>query len=118
MSKHKTDLIKYLNQLQNTGLVEEVGVSVYKPEEAIKCLNINIIKHIQIPFNLLDNERKRGEVLRRSKNKLIDVHVRSIFLQGLFFKPYSDFNDKLQPLMRYLKDMQHIAKIANNCSRI
>ena len=84
LSKHKTDLIKYLNQLQNSGLVKEVGISVYKPKEAVKCLKINLIKHIQIPFNLLD-QRWLEKTFKKNLEFRPDVkiHARSIFLQGL-----------------------------------
>ncbi len=111
--KNAPVLYEELQIMKAKGYINNVGISLYENFEISDITENYSFDFIQIPFNLLDNERKRGEVLRRAKNKLIDVHVRSIFLQGLFFKPYSDFNHKLQPLMRYLKDMQQIAKIAN-----
>lgn len=119
LSKHKTDLIKYLNQLQNTGLVEEVGVSVYKPEEAIKCLNINIIKHIQIPFNLLDQRWLKKNFKKKLKFRPdVKIHARSIFLQGLLLNKkkywpiwFRNRNKAVQNMELIIKKLRKINKI-------
>ena len=84
LKKHGSNLIEQLNNLQKKGLIKDIGVSVYSPKEAIKCLKIKKIKHIQIPFNLID-QRWLGSDF---KNKLssrpdIKIHARSIFLRGL-----------------------------------
>jgi spore coat polysaccharide biosynthesis protein SpsF len=65
-------------------IVGEIGVSVYSPDEAILCIADNRIKHLQIPFNLLDKrwlQKKFTEAVRQRPD--LKIHVRSIFLQGL-----------------------------------
>ena len=39
LKKHGYNLINELNKLRNEGLVNELGVSVYSPKEALFCLN-------------------------------------------------------------------------------
>ena len=77
-------MIKCLNKLRNIGLVNEIGVSVYSPKEAIRCFKIKIIKHIQIPFNLLDQRWLKHRFNKELKTRPdVKIHARSIFLQGL-----------------------------------
>jgi aryl-alcohol dehydrogenase-like predicted oxidoreductase len=51
---------------------------------------------LQIPFNILD--RAFEPYLKELKHLNIEVHTRSVFLQGLFFKPPAELPLKLKPL--------------------
>jgi aryl-alcohol dehydrogenase-like predicted oxidoreductase len=63
---------------------------------------------IQIPYNLLDNSNKRNEILIKAKQKGIEVHTRSAFLQGLFFKNTSELANKIKPLGSYLNSLNDL----------
>ena len=91
MFHHGADVIRWdgaaLKQLElfaDAGVVGEIGVSVYTPEEAIQCIANMRIKHLQIPFNLLDR-RWTSDTFTAALSRRPDlkVHARSIFLQGL-----------------------------------
>ena len=76
--------IRRLAELVREGVVDALGVSVYTPEEAIKCLSDRRITHLQIPFNLLDSRWLSGKFLNElAQHPNVCVHVRSVFLQGL-----------------------------------
>lgn len=85
--------VKVLNDLKNKGLVKKIGVSVYNPNEIA-----NILKKfkpykpdiIQLPYNIYDNRFEKEKILRKLKRLKIEIHARSIFLQGLAFKKISD----------------------------
>ena len=66
--------------------IRKLGISVYTNSEIERILEDSRIEVIQVPFNLLDNEYQRGKILRLAKSKGKEVHTRSAFLQGLFFK--------------------------------
>jgi aryl-alcohol dehydrogenase-like predicted oxidoreductase len=68
---------------------------------------------IQLPFNLLDNEKEKIKILKTAKEKQIEIHVRSIFLQGLFFKPFPNFDKKLNPLKKYIAQIKEISVKSN-----
>ena len=68
----------------------ELGVSVYTNEELGVISLDPIIDRIQTPFNLLDNELKRGDTYTEIKSKGKVIDTRSVFLQGLFFKNTND----------------------------
>jgi aryl-alcohol dehydrogenase-like predicted oxidoreductase len=84
LQKHKLHLLKYLNEMKKKKLIKEIGVSVYKPNEALECLKFKNIKHIQIPFNILDQRWTKKIFLNKVKlREDVKIHVRSIFLRGL-----------------------------------
>ncbi|MBU1611981.1 MAG: aldo/keto reductase, partial [Proteobacteria bacterium] len=70
------------------GLVERVGVSVYSPAAALKALNTENIRLLQLPGNLLDRRFERAGVFALAAERGVTIHVRSVFLQGiLLMKP-------------------------------
>ncbi len=73
-------LIEYLEQ----GTIDALGVSVQTPDEALDALDNRDVRHIQLPFNLLDwRWRAHGVIDRVAQRADIVVHARSAFLQGL-----------------------------------
>ncbi len=81
-SKNVDQLIK----LKEEGSINKLGVSLYTNDEIEQVLNrFDFIDLIQIPFNIFDNTNLKGIVISRIKEKGIEVHTRSAFLQGLFF---------------------------------
>jgi spore coat polysaccharide biosynthesis protein SpsF len=74
-----------LLDLQLSGVIGDLGVSVQNPEELAKALIVPQINFIQLPFNLLDwrwDNLISDILLMKEKRKLI-IHVRSSLLQGL-----------------------------------
>lgn len=105
-------IIKKLIHFKSKGLIKKIGVSIYKNSEAIKIKNDTNIDVIQLPFNLLDNHKKRGDIINQLKSKNKIVHVRSVFLQGLFFVKDSESLIFLK-LKKYIKKIQKIASSNN-----
>jgi len=113
-----TDLIDYPELLQELVVlkqknrIKQIGVSVYDNYEFNAVINIPEIDVIQFPFNLLDNLSQRGPQMKLARNRGKVLQVRSVFLQGLFFKPMMDLPSKLKPLLPYLERIHEIAKKA------
>ena len=105
-SRFKNDL----NDMVKSNLIGKLGVSVYTNEEAMRVLDNESIGLIQIPFNLLDNFYKRESVLLKAKERGVEVHTRSVFLQGLFFRDLNDIPNNLNSLEPYLKLILELAK--------
>jgi aryl-alcohol dehydrogenase-like predicted oxidoreductase len=80
-SKDYNEVIEYLNELKKLGI--KVGVSLYDPNKIIELYNLFQFDMIQIPFSVLDQRANNSELIKFIKNKNIEIHVRSIFLQGL-----------------------------------
>jgi aryl-alcohol dehydrogenase-like predicted oxidoreductase len=106
---------KVLDNIKNSGLVKKIGVSVYSNDEIEDLLNFKKVGLIQLPFNLLDNEYQRKEILLKAKKRNIEIHTRSVFLQGLFFKNINDKTPIIQKLKSKLEILNQIT-IESNCS--
>jgi aryl-alcohol dehydrogenase-like predicted oxidoreductase len=102
-----------LDNIKNSGLVKKIGVSVYSNDEIEDLLNFKNINLIQLPFNLFDNEYQRKEILEKAKKRNIEIHTRSVFLQGLFFKDINTLTNCLLPLKNNLSELSLILKNNN-----
>jgi spore coat polysaccharide biosynthesis protein SpsF len=67
---------------QTAGIITTLGVSVQSPAEVAAALAVPAVRHIQMPFNLLD-WRWNAVVECLATRSDVVVHVRSVFLQGL-----------------------------------
>ena len=95
--------------LKDAGKVERIGFSLYDPSELEFILeNDTPFDLLQFPFNLFD--RKFLPYMEALHRKGVEIHVRSTFLQGLFFKDRNALPAKLQPLRRYLLQLDDFAR--------
>lgn len=102
-----------LNKIQNSGLVKKIGVSVYSNAEIKDLINFKNINLIQLPFNLFDNEFQRKDILKKAKKRNIEIHTRSVFLQGLFFKDIHTLSNSFLPLKNQLRELSSLLKNNN-----
>jgi len=72
-----------LRKLKSSGLVNKIGISIYEPSELddlIPRFNFDIV---QSPFSIFDQRLIESGWLNTLNRLNIEIHVRSIFLQGL-----------------------------------
>jgi len=72
-----------LDALKTQGLVDKIGVSIYDPQELESLWPHFRFDLVQAPFNILDRRLVETGWLTRLKQADTEVHVRSVFLQGL-----------------------------------
>ena len=87
--KNFNTLFKELTELKRQGLVNKIGFSIYTPEQVDFLLKNFDFDLIQVPFNIFDNRLIQGGQLQALNNKGMEVHARSVFLQGVLL----DFNN-------------------------
>lgn len=80
-------LIHALERLKQQGLVKKVGVSIYQPDELGSLCDIMELDLVQAPLNVLDRRLIDSGWLAKLKAQNIEVHVRSVFMQGLLLMP-------------------------------
>jgi len=96
---------------ENKGrLFNKLGVSVYTNQELSALKNVDEVDVIQLPFNLLDNEHQRSEILQELQSSGKEIHTRSCFLQGLFFMDDESLPKNLVALKPYLRKIKNIAE--------
>jgi aryl-alcohol dehydrogenase-like predicted oxidoreductase len=90
--------------LKNFGLCQKIGVSIYNPNELISILKNFKLDIIQLPLNIFDQRFLAPQVIKLVKKNNIEVHARSLFLQGLllmdnevkpiYFNQFSEYFNK------------------------
>ena len=72
-----------LVSLKTSGRATSFGVSVYSPDEIEVLASRFKFDVVQAPFNVFDRRLETSGWLRRLKDLGVEVHTRSVFLQGL-----------------------------------
>lgn len=103
------DWLNELVQLKREGKFDKIGLSVYENSELELAVSNPNIDVIQLPFNLFDNMNERGELLKKAKENNKTIQIRSVYLQGLFFKDIASLPVKLEPLAKHLNTIHSIA---------
>ena len=66
------------------GTVLALGVSVQSTAEAMAALDCPDVRHMQLPFNILDWRWREAGVIDRMRTRAhVTIHARSVFLQGI-----------------------------------
>ena len=76
-------LFEALQGLKTRGLVEKIGISIYAPSELDELLKLFSFDIVQSPFNPVDRSLLTSGWMNKLHAQGIEIHVRSIFLQGL-----------------------------------
>ena len=108
--KRNKSYLTELIALKESGFIRNIGLSVYDNRELEEATNTKEIDVIQFPFNLFDNIHQRGQLMKVAKSKGKQLQVRSVFLQGLFFKNEDSLPSRLSPLKPYLHDIIKLSK--------
>jgi len=107
-------LWEILLEAKKEGKIKKIGYSLYTPEQLEQLLDLNCIPDlVQLPYSILD--RKFEKQLSILKQLGTEVHVRSVFLQGLYFMNPNKLPEKLQPLQDSLVELKNLC-IENNVS--
>ena len=90
---------KILNKFRLEGKIKKIGISIYKTKNLKNIIKNFKIDYIQLPLNIVNKEVfiSSKKIIRKRK---IEIHARSIFLQGLLLKK----NNNLPKNIIKLKD--------------
>ncbi|MBD1141568.1 aldo/keto reductase [Pelagibacterales bacterium SAG-MED32] len=83
LGKYAENLYKLLIMCKEKGIVKKIGISFYSPQD---YLNINSkfkFDIVQAPVNIFDQRLISSGLLEKLKTNNIEIHARSIFLQGI-----------------------------------
>ena len=100
-SKNGKKIFENLLKLKKDNLFKKIGVSIYDFKQ-IKFLTQNYkINIVQCPFNIIDQRLLEGRWFQYLKKKRIEIHVRSVFLQGVLLK--NKYNSR-----KYFKEISYL----------
>lgn len=94
--KYDGKVIDFLINLKKLGRVKKIGVSIYSPLELERVLKNISLDIIQIPLNIIDNRFLHSGWLEKLKKLNIEIHARSVFLQGILLVPRSKLPKKFE----------------------
>jgi aryl-alcohol dehydrogenase-like predicted oxidoreductase len=122
-----------LEDLRDRGKVKRIGFSAYGPDEALSLLQRYPAQLIQVPVNVFDTRHLDSGLLDLCHQRSIEVHTRSVFLQGFLLSdpshlkgPHSIWTElltrfrgrcnelgltPLQAALRYALDLPQIAQV-------
>lgn len=113
LDNKNSELVNFLLNLKNEGVIKKIGVSIYEKNELEEILKIFEPEIIQCPINILDNRLLEKNYLEKISKKGIEIHIRSIFLQGLLLfkreeipQEFLKFNNILEEWHNWLKIMK------------
>jgi aryl-alcohol dehydrogenase-like predicted oxidoreductase len=97
-----------LKEAKNIGLVKKIGYSIYSIDQLDILISLNMIPDIvQVPYNILD--RRFEYYFAKMKQMGVEIHTRSVFLQGLFFMSLDKLPPKLLPLKPVIQEILNIS---------
>lgn len=80
-------IYKSILKLKEQGIVDQIGVSVYGPDELSELIKRFDFDVIQAPMNIFDRRMENTGMLKQLKKAGAAIHIRSAFLQGLLLMP-------------------------------
>jgi aryl-alcohol dehydrogenase-like predicted oxidoreductase len=88
------NIFNQLERLKQVGKIKKIGVSVYDHNQLQSILDNFDIGLVQLPFNILDRRMIDSGMFTKLQKKGVEVHARSVFLQGLLLMSEKNRPDK------------------------
>lgn len=99
------DLVyRTLQSLKDQGIISNLGVSVYGPEELLNLVDHFEFDIVQAPINIFDRRMENSGLLSSLKKQGCSIHARSAFLQGLLLMPKRKIPLYFKPWMPLLDE--------------
>ena len=101
--------LRKLQENQSRGEVKKIGFSLYTPRDLEQLLSSNIpFEIIQVPYSIFD--QRFDPYFSELKARDVEIHVRSIFLNGLFFQEPKLLGDHFKSVKRALEKLRCISQ--------
>lgn len=102
-----------LAQLKSQFLIEKVGISTYRPETIELAFSTGFLEIVQFPCNLFDQRIIRHSIIDKLVENNVEIHCRSLFLQGLLLTPIEQIPVKFSQFLSNFKLRDNIAQSQN-----
>ena len=97
-------------KLRTTFNIDQIGVSVYTKKQIECILERQIPDIIQCPLNILDTRLFRCGIFSRLKEENVSIHIRSVFLQGMFYLSDKIINTNFPDVFPTINKLRIIAQ--------
>lgn len=110
-SKNFQRVVELLQKIKEKNNDLKIGISVYSQHEIEHIMKFWIPDMIQLPLNIFDQRLVRSGTLHELKQKSIEVHARSIFLQGILLYEHDELPNIFDRWSEYFNFFDHWCKI-------
>tara|TARA_X000000950_G_scaffold236743_1_gene287785 strand:+ start:67 stop:930 length:864 start_codon:yes stop_codon:yes gene_type:complete len=117
LKKNGKKIFKVLIKYKKKKLIKKIGVSEYSEKRLIAIIRKFNIDIISFPYNPFDNRLVTSGIFKELKRKNIEIHIRSIFLQGLLLIKSKNIPKKLKKWSNLLDHFENFSK-KNSVSKI
>tara|TARA_Y100000768_G_C23988769_1_gene690676 strand:- start:60 stop:923 length:864 start_codon:yes stop_codon:yes gene_type:complete len=101
-------------QMKSEKQINNFGVSLYDHDEVMKVLDCKIKPDIiQLPLNILDTRLYRSGLLNQIAKNGVKIHIRSVFLQGMFYLSKEELFEKFPDAVSSIGELKIIAEEEN-----
>ena len=104
---HGKVLFQALQNQKSKGRCEKIGVSAYYSDDLLDIAQQYSFDLIQLPCNLCDQRCITSGIFRALKKFGVEIHVRSLFLQGLLLLDPHQLHDYFKPIADTLLEYSH-----------
>jgi aryl-alcohol dehydrogenase-like predicted oxidoreductase len=94
--------------LKSSGRVAKIGISIYGGAEIDRVLDEHSIDIVQVPFNAFDDRLVKGRQLDRLASAGVEIHARSLFLQGLLLAAAKDIPERFTPIRSAVEQLDSV----------
>ncbi|OGJ16585.1 MAG: hypothetical protein A2632_00800 [Candidatus Pacebacteria bacterium RIFCSPHIGHO2_01_FULL_46_16] len=106
--KNNPKIYTVLQDIQSEHKVKKIGFSFYFLKDLEYVLKNKIpFELVQLPYNIFD--RRFEPYLDELKEKKVEIHARSVFLQGLFFRNPYTLPKYFEPIKNQIISLQRLA---------
>ena len=103
----------FVNELKSENLIDKFGVSVYYSDAIEKITQVLVPDIVQLPFSLFDQRFLRDGTIAELSSRDVEIHARSLFLQGLPFLEPNKLPTYFKPWQEFFKNFSHDCRSQN-----
>jgi aryl-alcohol dehydrogenase-like predicted oxidoreductase len=102
------EILNELYKVKEAGFIKKIGFSLYNPDELEMLFEKKVdFDLVQVPYNIFD--QRFESYFEALKKKNIEIHTRSVYLQGLFFISPENLNDGFLPAKKNMEMLYNIS---------
>ena len=113
LGKKGDQIYKSLINAKKKGLIKKIGISIYTIKELKKILSKFEIDLVLLPFNIFDQRLLKTNMLKVLKDRNIEIHTRTTFLQGLLLMKKKNLPNKFEKYKKYFDNWEKLCKKQN-----
>ena len=103
LTKDGDRIFKKIQSYKKLGKIKKIGISIYDIKLLKKIIKNYKINIVQIPFNIANRNIFNSNIIKILKKKRIEIHARSIFLQGILLLKSSELPNQLYKIKKKWK---------------